>query len=80
MAMVAQIPMPRVFIIEDSLNAFATGSESAECRSSGALPSLAIMKRGARKLSYVSMKSYPKHDIRISTIAVALASTFHLLV
>ena len=27
MAMVAQIPMPRVFIIEDaSLNAFATGS------------------------------------------------------
>ncbi len=32
MAMVAQIPMPRVYVIDDQgLNAFATGSDVSKC-------------------------------------------------
>ena len=46
MAMVAQIPMPRVFIIEDSsLNAFATGSNPQNAAVAATSGLLAIMNR-----------------------------------
>ena len=81
MAMVAQIPMPRVFIIEDSsLNAFATGSNpqiSAVAVTSGLL---AIMNREELEAVMGHEVSHIRnYDIRISTIAVALASAITLL-
>ena len=46
MAMVAQIPMPRVFIIDDaSLNAFATGSNPQNAAVAATSGLLAIMNR-----------------------------------
>ena len=63
MAMVAQIPMPRVFIIDDpALNAFATGSNPQDA---------AVM---GHEVSHIR-----NYDIRISTIAVALASAITML-
>ena len=94
MAMVAQIPMPRVFIIEDSsLNAFATGSNpqnAAVAATSGSNPQnaavaatsglLAIMNREELEAVMGHEVSHIRnYDIRISTIAVALASAITLL-
>ena len=46
MAMVAQIPMPRVFIIDDpALNAFATGSNPQNAAVAATSGLLAIMNR-----------------------------------
>ncbi|WP_267197780.1 M48 family metalloprotease, partial [Pseudomonas aeruginosa] len=46
MALVAQIPMPRVFIIDDpALNAFATGSNPQNAAVAATSGLLAIMNR-----------------------------------
>ena len=81
MAMVAQIPMPRVYVIDDpGLNAFATGSNpqnSAVAVTSGLLE---IMNREELEAVIGHEVSHIRNlDIRISTIAVALASAITLL-
>ena len=81
MAVVAQIPMPRVFIIEDqSLNAFATGSSPENAAVAATTGLLAVMNR--EELEGVighEVSHIRNYDIRISTIAVALASAITLL-
>lgn len=81
MAMVAQIPMPRVFIIEDSsLNAFATGSNPQNAAVAATSALLAIMNREELEAVMGHEVSHIRnYDIRISTIAVALASAITLL-
>ena len=76
MAMVAQIPMPRVYIVDDpSMNAFATGSNPQNAAVAATTGLLAVMNR--EELEGVShIRNY---DIRISTIAVALASAITML-
>lgn len=81
MAMVAQIPMPRVFVIEDpSLNAFATGSNPGNAAVAATTGLLAVMNREelegivGHEISHIR-----NYDIRISTIAVALASAITLI-
>lgn len=81
MAMVAQIPMPRVFIVEDdSLNAFATGSSPENAAVAATTGLLAVMNR--EELEGVighEVSHIRNYDIRISTIAVALASAVTLI-
>lgn len=81
MAMVAQIPMPRVFIIEDSsLNAFATGSNPQNAAVAATSGLLDIMNREELEAVMGHEVSHIRnYDIRISTIAVALASAITLL-
>ena len=81
MAMVAQIPMPRVFIIEDSsLNAFATGSNPQNAAVAATSGLLAIMNREELEAVMGHEVSHIRnYDIRISTIAVSLASAITLL-
>ena len=75
MAMVAQIPMPRVFIIDDpALNAFATGSNPQNAAVAATSGLLAIMNREELEAVMGHEVSHIRnYDIRISTIAVALA-------
>lgn len=81
MAMVAQIPMPRVFIVEDeSLNAFATGSNPENAAVAATTGLLALMNR--EELEGVighEVSHIRNYDIRISTIAVALASAVTMI-
>ncbi|MBM7643665.1 zinc metalloprotease HtpX [Streptococcus loxodontisalivarius] len=81
MAMVAQIPMPRVFIVEDkSLNAFATGSSPENAAVAATTGLLEVMNR--EELEGVighEVSHIRNYDIRISTIAVALASAITLI-
>lgn len=81
MAMVAQIPMPRVFIIDDpALNAFATGSNPQNAAVAATSGLLAIMNREELEAVMGHEVSHIRnYDIRISTIAVALASAITLL-
>ena len=81
MAMVAQIPMPRVFIVEDaSPNAFATGSKPENAAVAATTGLLALMNReeleGVMGHEVSHIRNY---DIRISTIAVALTSAVTML-
>ena len=81
MAMVAQIPMPRVYIVEDaSPNAFATGSKPENAAVAATTGLLAIMNReeleGVMGHEVSHIRNY---DIRISTIAVALTSAVTML-
>ena len=81
MAMVAQIPMPRVFIVNDpSMNAFATGSSPKNAAVAATTGLLAVMNR--EELEGVighEVSHIRNYDIRISTIAVALASAITML-
>ena len=81
MAMVAQIPMPRVYVVDDpSLNAFATGSSPKNAAVAATTGLLAIMNR--EELEGVighEVSHIRNYDIRISTIAVALASAVTLI-
>lgn len=81
MAMVAQIPTPRVFVVEDdSLNAFATGSNPKNAAVATTTGLLATMNR--EELESVighEVSHIRNYDIRISTVAVALASAVTLL-
>ncbi|KXT73792.1 Heat shock protein HtpX [Streptococcus sp. DD10] len=81
MAMVAQIPMPRVFIIDDpGLNAFATGSNPANAAVAATSGLLSVMNREELEAVMGHEVSHIRnYDIRISTIAVALASAITML-
>lgn len=81
MAMVAQVPMPRVYIVEDaSPNAFATGSKPENAAVAATTGLLALMNReeleGVMGHEVSHIRNY---DIRISTIAVALTSAVTML-
>ena len=81
MAMVAQIPIPRVYIVEDaSPNAFATGSKPENAAVAATTGLLALMNReeleGVMGHEVSHIRNY---DIRISTIAVALTSAVTML-
>lgn len=81
MALVAQIPMPRVYIVDDpSLNAFATGSKPENAAVAATSGILQVMNR--EELEGVighEVSHIRNYDIRISTIAVALASAITML-
>lgn len=82
MALVAHVPMPRVFIIDDpSPNAFATGSSpehAAVAATSGILERLTREElEGVMAHEMTHVRNY---DIRISTIALALTAVISLLV
>ncbi len=86
MALVAQIPMPRIFIIDDpALNAFATGSNPQNAAVAATSGLLAIMNREeleavmGHEVSHIRNYDIRIYDIRISTIAVALASAITML-
>lgn len=82
MAIVAQVPMPRVFIIDDpSPNAFATGNDPAHAAVAATAGLLQMMDR--EELEGVmghEMSHVRNYDIRLQTIALALASAISLLV
>lgn len=81
MAMVAQLPMPRVFIVEDSsMNAFATGSSPDNAAVAATTGILKAMNR--EELEAVighEISHIRNYDIRISTIAVALSSAIAMI-
>lgn len=81
MAMVAQIPMPRVFILDDpGLNAFATGSNPQNAAVAATSGLLGVMNREELEAVMGHEVSHIRnYDIRISTIAVALASAITML-
>ena len=81
MAMVAQIPMPRIYVIDDAgLNAFATGSNPQNAAVAATSGLLDIMNREELEAVIGHEVSHIRnYDIRISTIAVALASAITLL-
>lgn len=77
MAMVAQIPMPKVYIVPDaSINAFATGfspKSSAVAVTSGLLEQLEQYELEAVVAHEIShIRNY---DVRLATIALALVAT-----
>lgn len=82
MVMVAQVPMPRVFIIDDpSPNAFATGNDPEHAAVAATAGLLQMMDR--EELEGVmghEMSHVRNYDIRLQTIALALASAISLLV
>lgn len=81
MAMVAQIPMPRVYIVDDpSPNAFATGSDPKNAAVAATTGLLNLMNREELEAVIGHEVSHIRnYDIRISTIAVALASAVTML-
>lgn len=82
MALVAKVPMPRVFIIDDpSPNAFATGNDPKHA-------AVAVTTGIMQRLNREEMEGVIGHevshirnyDIRLSTIALALSSAIAMLV
>ncbi|HJG17537.1 zinc metalloprotease HtpX [Limosilactobacillus vaginalis] len=82
MAIVAQVPMPRVFIIDDpSPNAFATGNDPQHSAVAATTGLLQIMNR--EELEGVmghEMSHVRNYDIRLQTIALALSAAITALV
>lgn len=82
MAMVAQVPMPRVYIIDDpSPNAFATGNNPQQAAVAATTGLLQIMNR--EELEAVmghEMSHVRNYDIRLQTIALALSAAISMLV
>ncbi|WP_137597978.1 zinc metalloprotease HtpX [Paucilactobacillus kaifaensis] len=82
MAMVAQVPMPRVFIIDDpSPNAFATGNNPEHAAVAATSGIMAQLNR--EELEAVighEMSHVRNYDIRLSTIALALSAVIAMLV
>ena len=82
MAMVAQVPMTRVFIIDDpSPNAFATGNDPQHSAVAATTGLLQIMNR--EELEGVmghEMSHVRNYDIRLQTIALALSAAITALV
>ncbi len=82
MAMVAQVPMPKVYIIHDpSPNAFATGNNPEHAAVAATTGLMEIMNReeleGVMAHEMTHVRNY---DIRLQTIALALASAIAMLV
>ncbi|MCP8857259.1 zinc metalloprotease HtpX [Latilactobacillus fuchuensis] len=82
MAMVGQIPMPRVFIVEDdSPNAFATGNDPQHA--AVAVTSGIMQRLNREELEGViahEVSHIRNYDIRLSTIALALSAVISILV
>ncbi|MCI1974680.1 MAG: zinc metalloprotease HtpX [Limosilactobacillus sp.] len=82
MAIVAQVPMPRVFIIDDpSPNAFATGNDPQHSAVAATTGLLQMMNR--EELEGVmghEMSHVRNYDIRLQTIALALSAAISALV
>ena len=82
MAMVAQVPMPRVFIIDDpSPNAFATGNNPEHAAVAATTGLMEIMNR--EELEAVmghEMSHVRNYDIRLQTLALALSAAISMLV
>lgn len=82
MALVAQVPMPRVYIIDDpSPNAFATGNNPQHAAVAATTGLLEIMNR--EELEAVmghEMSHVRNYDIRLQTIALALSAAISMLV
>lgn len=82
MALVAQVPMPRVFIIDDeSPNAFATGNDPQHA--AVAVTSGIMARLNREELEGVighEMSHVRNYDIRLQTIALALSAAIGLLV
>ncbi|KRN01522.1 heat shock protein HtpX [Levilactobacillus senmaizukei DSM 21775 = NBRC 103853] len=82
MALVAQVPMPRVFIIEDaSPNAFATGNDPQHA--AVAVTTGLLQRLNREELEGVighEMSHVRNYDIRLQTIALALSAAIGLLV
>ncbi|WP_024747917.1 zinc metalloprotease HtpX [Levilactobacillus namurensis] len=82
MAMVGQVPMPRVFIINDaSPNAFATGNDPAH--SAVAVTTGLLERLNREELEGVighEVSHIRNYDIRLQTIALALAAAIGFLV
>ncbi|WP_125980684.1 zinc metalloprotease HtpX [Loigolactobacillus iwatensis] len=82
MAMVARVPMPRVFIVTDSSpNAFATGNDPKHAAVAVTTGLLEMMDREelegviGHEISHIR-----NYDIRLATIAMALTAAISLLV
>lgn len=82
MALVAQVPMPRVFIIDEaSPNAFATGRDPGHAAVAATTGLLDLMNREelegviGHEISHIR-----NYDIRLATIGAALAAAISLLV
>lgn len=82
MALVAKVPMPRVFIIDDpSPNAFATGNNpehAAVAATSGILERL--NREELEGVMAHEMTHVRNYDIRLQTIALALAAAISMMV
>ena len=82
MAMVGQIPMPRVFIVDDpSPNAFATGNDPQHA--AVAVTSGIMQRLNREELEGViahEVSHIRNYDIRLSTIALALSAVISILV
>lgn len=82
MALVAQVPMPRVFIIRDpSPNAFATGNDPEHAAVAATTGILERLNR--EELEGVmghEMTHVRNYDIRLQTISLALAAAISVLV
>ncbi|GEA94747.1 zinc metalloprotease HtpX [Weissella viridescens] len=81
MALVANVPMPRVFIIDDSSpNAFATGNKPENAAVAATVGILQKLNReeleGVMAHEMTHVRNY---DIRIQTLAVALTSVITML-
>lgn len=81
MALVANVPMPRVFIIDDpSPNAFATGNDPEHAAVAATSGILSVLNHeeleGVMAHEMTHVRNY---DIRIQTIAVALTSAIAML-
>lgn len=82
MAMVAQVPMPKIYVIDDpSPNAFATGmspDKAAVAATTGLLERLNREElEGVMAHEFAHIKNY---DVRLQTIAVALGAVIAMLV
>ena len=82
MAMIAKVPMPRIFIIEDeSPNAFATGSSPENAAVAVATGLLERLNReeleGVIAHEFGHIRNY---DVRLQTIAIALGAVIAMLV
>jgi len=82
MALVGQVPMPRVFIIEDaSPNAFATGNDPKHA--AVAVPTGIMERLNREELEGVighEISHVRNYDIRLQTIALALSAAIGFLV
>lgn len=82
MAMIAQVPMPKIYVIDDpSPNAFATGmspDKAAVAATTGLLDRLNREElEGVMAHEFAHIKNY---DVRLQTIAVALGAVIAMLV
>lgn len=82
MALVAQVPMPRVFIINDpSPNAFATGNDPQHAAVAATTGILERLNREEMEgVIGHEMSHVRNYDIRLQTIALALSAAISLLV